>query len=83
MFIRCATLTFHKFQTENVFIEKSRLLDYIGDKFTRSKLVSQLVELITPDTLNQVSLQLFKVKIFGILKLFYLSYFEYRKMFLA
>ena len=58
MFIRCATLTFHKFQTENVFIEKSRLLDYIGDKFTRSKLVSQLVELITPDTLNQVTLQI-------------------------
>lgn len=54
MFIRCATLTFHKFQKENISIEKSRLLRYMSDKYTRSKLVASLIELITPETLNQV-----------------------------
>ena len=54
MFIRCATLTFHKFQKENISIEKSRLLRHMSDKCIRSKLVASLIELITPETLNQV-----------------------------
>jgi len=53
MFIRCATLTFHKFKKDNISIEKSRLLSYMSDKCTRSKLVASLIELITPETLNQ------------------------------
>jgi hypothetical protein len=58
MFIRCATLTYHKFQRENICIEKSRLLSYMSDKWTRSKLVASLIELITPETLNQVILKM-------------------------
>ena len=55
MFVRCATLTFYKFQSENVQIKDSRLLSYMSSKEVRANLIAKLIELITPDTLNQVS----------------------------
>ena len=54
MFVRCATLTFHKFQSENVQMSDSRLLNYMSNKEVRANLIAKLIELITPDTLNQV-----------------------------
>ena len=54
MFVRCATLTFYKFQSENVQIKDSRLLSYMSSKEVRANLIAKLIELITPDTLNQV-----------------------------
>jgi len=53
MFVRCATLTFHKFQAENVQMSDSRLLNYMSNKEVRANLIAKLIELITPDTLNQ------------------------------
>ena len=54
MFIRCATLTFHKFQRENVDVGESKLLNYMSKQEIRADLIAKLIELITPDTLNQV-----------------------------
>lgn len=53
MFIRCATLTFHKFQRENVNVGESKLLNYMSKQEIRADLIAKLIELITPDTLNQ------------------------------
>ena len=54
MFVRCATLTFHKFQSENVQMSDPRLLTYMSNKEVKENLIAKLIELITPDTLNQV-----------------------------
>jgi Trpc4-associated protein len=53
MFIRCATLTFHKFEKESIQVQNSQLLKYMSDKSIRATLIAKLIELITPETLNQ------------------------------
>ena len=74
MFIRCATLTFHKFQRENVDVGESKLLNYMSKQEIRADLIAKLIELITPDTLNQV---IFMVSLYKI------TFFILRKTFLA
>ena len=64
MFVRCATLTFHKFQAENVQMSDSRLLNYMSNKEVRANLIAKLIELITPDTLNQVMFSYLDLTIF-------------------
>ena len=66
MFIRCATLTFHKFQRENVDVGESKLLNYMSKQEIRADLIAKLIELITPDTLNQVRfmVSLYKITFF-------------------
>ena len=54
MFIRCATLTYHKFLRSGYDFNKSKLLHYMSSKQVRARLVASLIELITPETLNQV-----------------------------
>ena len=53
MFIRCATLTFHKFQKEEILMRDSKLLQYMSDQAIRANLIAKLIGLITPETLNQ------------------------------
>jgi len=55
MFIRCATLTFHKFEKESIQVQNSQLLKYMSDQSIRATLIAKLIELITPETLNQVT----------------------------
>ena len=55
MFIRCATLTYHKFLRAGYDFNKSKLLHYMSSKQVRARLVASLIQLITPETLNQVS----------------------------
>ena len=74
MFIRCATLTFHKFQRENVDVGESKLLNYMSKQEIRADLIAKLIELITPDTLNQVIFMVPPIRI---------SFFSFRKTFLA
>ena len=54
MFVRCATLTFHKFQKESIIVQNSQLLEYMSNQTIRANLIAKLIELITPETLNQV-----------------------------
>nr|AAL56460.1 Trp4-associated protein TAP1-like protein [Oikopleura dioica] len=53
MFIRCATLTYHKFLRAGYDFNKSKLLHYMSSKQVRARLVASLIQLITPETLNQ------------------------------
>jgi hypothetical protein len=56
MFIRCATLTYHKFLRAGYDFNKSKLLHYMSSKQVRARLVASLIQLITPETLNQVKM---------------------------